>query len=202
MSLFNLFPKPIIVKPIPGLIIVPDFLSYLDEETLIKTIVAQKWNTKLKRLTQHYGYEYDYTTKSIDPVNKLGELPDWLKPCILKMISKGYMSTMPDQVIINRYLPGQGISPHIDSPESFENVIISLSLGSGCIMTYQNAKDCTDVKHIYLAPKSLLVMRDDARYKYKHGIRGVKVDNVNGIKYPRGTRYSITFRNIKKIKID
>lgn len=39
-----------------------------------------------------------------------------------------------NQLIINEYNPGQGINPHIDNPILFSSPIVSLSLGSDCIM--------------------------------------------------------------------
>lgn len=41
-----------------------------------------------------------------------------------------------DQLIINEYTPGQGINPHIDNPTLFSSPIVSLSLGSDCVMEF------------------------------------------------------------------
>jgi len=40
-------------------------------------------------------------------------------------------------------------------------------------------------------------MKDDARYKWKHGIEQVKQDTIDGKKYKRYRRISITFRYMK-----
>ena len=37
---------------------------------------------------------------------------------------------MPDQLIVNEYQPGQGISAHIDCEPCFKNTIVTVSLGS------------------------------------------------------------------------
>ena len=47
-------------------------------------------------------------------------------------------------------------------------------------------------EHIYLRPASLLILKGDARYKWKHGIAARKSDN--GLKRQR--RISLTFRKI------
>ena len=39
-------------------------------------------------------------------------------------------------MIINEYEPGQGISPHIDHPALFDNIVVSLSLSSPVIMCF------------------------------------------------------------------
>lgn len=49
-------------------------------------------------------------------------------------------------------------------------------------------------KHVYLPPRSLLIMQDDARYKWAHGIAPRKRDKVNGVIQPRGRRISLTLR--------
>lgn len=47
-------------------------------------------------------------------------------------------------------------------------------------------------KNIYLESRSLLVLKGDARYKWKHGIAARKSDN--GVKRQR--RISLTFRKV------
>jgi alkylated DNA repair protein alkB homolog 8 len=49
-------------------------------------------------------------------------------------------------------------------------------------------------KHLWLPPRSLLVLRGDARYKWGHGIACRTCDKVNGVLIPRGRRVSLTFR--------
>lgn len=45
-----------------------------------------------------------------------------------------------NQLIINEYLPGQGINPHVDNPTLFSSPIVSVSLGSECVMEFDNEK--------------------------------------------------------------
>ena len=40
-------------------------------------------------------------------------------------------------------------------------------------------------------------MSGDSRYKWKHEMRGLKTDTVDGKKIKRGVRTSITFRSVK-----
>ena len=45
-------------------------------------------------------------------------------------------------MIVNEYEPGQGISPHIDNVKLFDAVVVSVSLGSECVMQFtQKEKD-------------------------------------------------------------
>ena len=56
---------------------------------------------------------------------QIGELPDWVTFISERMIEKNLMEYLPDQLIINEYQPGQGISPHIDCEPCFEDTIAS-----------------------------------------------------------------------------
>ena len=114
-------------------------------------------------------------------------------PISQKLYDNKIFSQLSDQVIINEYNPGQGISPHIDCIPCFGGVICSLSLLSPCIMDFKKGKD----KHqILLKPRSLLIMKDEARYEWKHSIASRKSDNINGTKTPRKRRVSMTFRTV------
>ena len=182
-------------KPLNGLTLIENYINEEEEINLIDIINKQSWNTKLKRLTQHYGYIYNYKFRSITKNDYIGELPIWLNPHISKILNDQYISERPDQVIINRYLPGEGISAHIDIPTIFKNKIYSLSLGSGCNMIFTN-KDNNEEKEIYIHPRTLLIMENDARYKYTHSIKPMQYDISNKKIIDRKIRYSITFRNV------
>ena len=47
-----------IKRPIDGLTIIPQFITKKEERNLINEIENNPWNYDLKRLTQHYGYNY------------------------------------------------------------------------------------------------------------------------------------------------
>lgn len=87
-------------------------------------------------------------------------MPYWIDELCHELYSKYIFTAKPDQVIINEYMPGQGIDSHIDCIPCFAGTICSLSLAFGCIMdlTKGNIK-----KPIYLKPRSLLVLQGDAR---------------------------------------
>ncbi len=182
-SLFNELPK------INGLNYINNFINEAESNYFIKNIDSSEWLTDLKRRTQHYGYKYDYTSKNIDSSSYLGELPNWLKPISSKLQS--HFGTMPNQVIINQYEPGQGISAHIDRTDIFKDTIATISLLSPIIMDFINGEK---KESLILEPQSLLILKKDARYIWKHSISPRKSDIINGIKTSRERRISITFR--------
>ncbi len=172
---------------IPGLTYIPDFVTRDEEAGLTASIDKQPWLTDLKRRVQHYGYKYDYKARTVTNDAYLGPLPEWIDPVAQKLAFK------PDQAIVNEYLPGQGISAHVDCVPCFDDTIASLSLGSGAIMQFTNAGR---KEEIYLEPCSLITLSGPARYEWTHAIPARKSDKVYGFKIERDRRISLTFRNI------
>ena len=133
-----LFPEsdsPREIPQIPGLQYFPDFLSSEEQTAIWKSVNASPWLTDLKRRVQHYGYKYDYKARLINYSQKIGELPQWSHFICDRIIENGWMK-YPDQLIVNEYQPGQGISAHIDCEPCFEETILSVSLGSVCQMDF------------------------------------------------------------------
>lgn len=180
---------------INGLIYQNDFLSVEEEKVIISEIDNVVWDTNLKRRVQHYGYMYDYKKKNIDQDLKIGKLPDWLLLLESKVQTTFNLENSFDQVIINEYEPGQGISNHIDCVPCFEDVIISISLLSSCVMQFSKG---TEKHELLLQPKSILLLSGEARYHWKHGIKAIKNDKFQNTVIPRERRISITFRKIKQ----
>lgn len=181
---------------ISGLRYIPNFISDVQSTTLLKLIDAQNWRTDLKRRVQHYGYIYDYRAKAISKDMKLGPLPDWLKPLADELTAQKIFKAAPDQVIINEYLPGQGISAHIDCIPGFGAHIASISLGSAIDMRFDRGQNLYDLR---LMPRSLLSLCGDARQYWRHGIAARKTDPVHGKRLARSRRISLTFRTVNII---
>jgi alkylated DNA repair dioxygenase AlkB len=131
---------------------VPNFISPEEESNLLKEIEKNEWSNELKRRVQHYGWKYDYTARKIDPSLKIGPLPPFCSPLIQRMKDQDILQEDPDQLIINgtiflfikgdiaEYLPGQGISAHVDKKNWFHERIVSITLGSSCIMQFKELK--------------------------------------------------------------
>jgi alkylated DNA repair dioxygenase AlkB len=181
---------------IDGLLLIDEFISTDEEEILVKQINDSEWNTKLSRRTQHYGYEYSYTGGAPQKTTTIPKDYDFF---IERLKDKQIFEEYPDQVIVNEYYPGQGILKHTDNAKYFGNTIYSLSLLSGITMKFViNGVN----KHIYLKPRSLLVIKDTSRYKATHEIEKRKSDIVNDMTIKRQRRISITCRTMKPTIIE
>lgn len=173
----------------------PDYVDEATATTLIDAIDAAPWLGDLKRRVQHYGYRYDYKARRVSSTSNLGPLPDWLSGLAKRLCQDGIFAAQPDQVIVNDYQPGQGIAPHVDCEPCFGVTIASLSLGSVCLMEFSHLESRRPAAHA-LAPRSLLVLNDEARFHWTHGIPARKSDNIDGKRVPRARRVSLTFRTV------
>jgi alkylated DNA repair dioxygenase AlkB len=178
---------------IDGVLYIPAYISPQHHDALLATIDAQPWRTDLARRTQHYGYVYDYRARSVDASAWLGELPAWLARIARQIAVDGLVQAPPDQAIVNEYQPGQGIADHIDCTPCFDDVIVSLSLGTPVLMDLRRQE-----RHVavWLEPRSLLVLRGEGRYAWTHGIARRQYDVRDDARVPRGRRLSVTFRRV------
>ncbi|MEN0049437.1 MAG: alpha-ketoglutarate-dependent dioxygenase AlkB [Bacteroidota bacterium] len=183
------------IQPIQGLTLLQNYITPKQEEQLLTAIDAAIWLTDLKRRVQHYGYKYDYRARRIDVSMKIGALPDWASQLAIRLQQEGYFKSVPDQVIVNEYEAGQGISPHIDCEPCFEDTIASLSLNSTAAMNFTHTITNEKIP-IFLSARSLVIMKEASRYDWKHGIPARKKDRIGEKVYPRTRRVSLTFRSV------
>jgi len=178
---------------IPGLLCLPDFL--VDPDALLHAVDALPWLDDLSRRVQHYGWRYDYKSRTIRYEEFLGPLPSFLASLAQRLHSDGLMERVPDQAIVNEYLPGQGIAPHIDCEPCFGPEIATVSLGDEYPMRLTHP-ETGDAHEIWLPVGSVCVMRGPARYVWKHDIAKRKFDMVGGARRERKRRVSVTFRKV------
>ena len=81
--------------------------------------------------------------------------------------------------------------------EPFDRTVTSLRLLAPCIMDFRHIEDSRR-ESLLLEPRSLLVLRDEARYDWQHGIARRKNDRWQGVRLPRSRRLSVTFRSLKR----
>lgn len=180
---------------IQGLTYVPNFIDKIEVNHFIESINAEPWLTDIKRRVQHYGYKYDYKARSIDYSMFIGKLPSWAMTIAQRLFNEKHISELPDQLIINEYKPGQGIANHVDCEPCFGDTIISISLGSSCVMDFINILTKQKVE-VLLESGSLAVLTGEARHNWTHGIAQRKTDNFKGMKTERRLRISMTFRKV------
>ncbi len=147
----------------------------------------------MSRRVQHYGYRYDYGARTLDPDIPCEPLPAWLRGLGERLLGRAFFERLPDQAIVNEYLPtGQGIAFHVDSP-AFGPSVASLSCLSPCVVDLRRL-DTGEQHALLLEPRSLLMLGGEARTLWQHGIARRKSDRLGDRRIERRRRLSITFR--------
>jgi len=178
------------LPPVPGLTYLRDYLDAAAHDALLAHIDSQPWHpVNGERRIQFYGYWYNHAKGGM---YRIGDLPDWALPVAERLERDGLTPVVADQLIVNEYVPGQGIRPHVDLPDAFGPAIVSVSLGSSCVMEFTHVQHGT--RAILLEPHSALVMTGEARQVWQHSIPARAADEWMGRTWPRSRRVSLTFR--------
>jgi len=167
-----------ITKAPPSAYYIPDFITEEEENTLLRNIYLApkpKWKQLNNRRLQNWG-------GLPHPKGMIPEsLPQWLDMYATKIADLNvFEKKRPNHVLINEYLPGQGIMPHSDGP-LFYPTISTINLGSHTLLhLYKPPSDQENVNSASLAerhfaslllmPRSLLIIREDLYQLYHHGI--------------------------------
>ncbi|KAF8999873.1 hypothetical protein BDQ17DRAFT_1400671 [Cyathus striatus] len=168
-------------------IYVPNFITIEEEEYLIRKITEsprQRWKILSNRRLQLWGGEL--TNKGVLVVDLLPPFvriyPDIISRLRATGIFKSSPHGEPNHIIMNEYLPGQGIMPHEDGPR-YHPVVATISLGSHCVFNYYRYKgydldsgeegrsiDTEPALSILLEPRSLVISSGTMYTEHLHGI--------------------------------
>ncbi|XP_054567256.1 alpha-ketoglutarate-dependent dioxygenase alkB homolog 6 isoform X3 [Eptesicus fuscus] len=179
--------EPFRVEQAPPVIYyVPDFISKEEEEYLLR----QVFNAPKPKWTQLSGRKLQNWGGLPHPRGMVPErLPLWLQRYVDKVSDLNLFGGVPaNHVLVNQYLPGEGIMPR-PPPRP--------------------------VTSLLLEPCSLLVLRGTAYTHLLHGIAAASVDPLDTASLPlnaaacpsarpgahlvRGTRVSLTIRRVPRV---
>lgn len=191
--------------PPSGLIVSEDFITSEEEDELIRIQDFNKSGVMKNRQVKHFGFEFKYDINNVDANSPLSDgIPkecDFLWERLSEKCNK-FADFIPDQLTVNQYLPGQGIPAHVDTHSAFIDPIMSLSLGSSIVMDFKN--DEGEHYCLNLPRRSLLIMSEESRYSWTHGITPRKLDVIRkkdrSSLSVRDVRISYTFRKLRKGK--
>ena len=177
-----------------------DFISPAEERALLDAIEPLPFSQVLmrgavaKRRIAHFGWTYGYYARRTEPGPPL---PLFLAPVRERFADwAGIPAELFVEALVTEYPPDATIGWHCDAPV-FGDVVAGLSLRTSCRMKFRpyvspsaarNADGPRRTTHeIELAPRSAYLMTGAARKVFEHSIPAV-----------RATRYSITFRTLRR----
>lgn len=185
-----------------GLVLYEGIFSPENAKKVFDRLEEMEWSDALSRKVQQYGYFYPYDIKEPQTriLKKTTPAPKFLQSLAECLFSTGLLTDYPNQIIVNRYLPGEGIGKHRDHYPIFGRDVVVVSLGSDIDMSFEPyGKDSSGEPTILrLKIGSIMVFGGDARMKWSHEIKKRKTDIVEGKKIARGVRISITFRHVNE----
>lgn len=198
------------LPPIPGLYFDPDVrlpqeLADLVTAFCMKTYFTSPLDNQVMLFGRFPSSDNDTTSTSGFPtvlLDLLDAVSESLRPVLPPKTYALLFPSVPTrarQAIINLYQPGEGITPHVDLLGRYGDGIMGISFSSGSVMRFDEAEAPNRRWDAYLPERSIIVMTEDARYKWTHGIEKKKKDLVlSGAEgsawIERGTRMSVTFR--------
>lgn len=121
-----------------------------------------------QRSVQHYGSETTFRSSERDFKINLN-IPREFKKIIHHLRSFKILKTKPNQANVYSYRPGEGIHQHFDHQTHFENEIVMISLTGTGTLRFTNPTDGSTYD-VNVLPGTAVIIRDDARYVWKHGI--------------------------------
>src|SRR5262245_53543865 len=167
----------------------PDFITPDEEAPLLTEISnlplreAKYKDYTAKRRIMSYGASYDFTSTELIPA---GPIPLFLHP-LRERVARWVQvpASRFTHALIAEYTTGTQLCWHRDVPD-FE-IIAGVSLGGACRMRLrryppQKGRSAASLS-LDLEPRSVYVMRGEARWRWQHSIPPTKA-----------IRYSITFR--------
>ncbi|KAI1710582.1 2OG-Fe(II) oxygenase superfamily domain-containing protein [Ditylenchus destructor] len=207
----------------PTIHYIPNFISESEEEELTENVYNSpkpKWVQLSNRRLQNWGGLVGKRALISD-----GNVPEWLAKYIDRIYNR------PNHVLINEYIAGQGIMAHSDGSAYFP-LVSTISLRSHTLLDFYKDMDenligsensppaqRVYVGSMFLEPRSLVLIRDDAYSKLLHAIEETECDNFDEKKVfnqsdlrkyleidgnqvqqlRRTTRVSLTIRNVPKV---
>uniref|UniRef100_A0A182WUZ3 Fe2OG dioxygenase domain-containing protein n=1 Tax=Anopheles quadriannulatus TaxID=34691 RepID=A0A182WUZ3_ANOQN len=206
----------------PSIYYLPDFITKEEECAIMQAVdktPRPRWTQLSNRRLINYG-------GVPHPKGMIAEdIPVWLHHYVerinqLNVYAEGIKA---NHVLVNEYLPGQGIMPHLDGPLFFPT-ITTISCGSHTVLEYyeqtedangQSGSGSLVRQHktsVLLEPRSLLIVKDDMYHKYLHSIAEREEDTIDarvanlsmisnahaGDVLRRDKRISLTIRHVPK----
>ncbi|PSC72219.1 alkylated DNA repair alkB-like protein 8 [Micractinium conductrix] len=191
---------------IPGLALLPGFVSAAEEAALLaEADAASHWQPLARRRVLHFGHVFDYETRGVgEPLHSIPPAARALADRIQGLPAAPAI----DQLTVNEYAPGVGISPHVETHSAFTGAIVALSLGGTAAMSFR--REGHTPRALFLPPRSLLIMAGEARYAWQHSVPQRKTDLVSpdggageAEAVPRAPRrVSLTFRQVRGFPCD
>ncbi|CAG5090694.1 Oidioi.mRNA.OKI2018_I69.PAR.g12688.t1.cds [Oikopleura dioica] len=205
---------------VPGFSYIPNFLPSEEEKDLFQKASKGRWTKLANRRLQKIGGTVpddgrpmirtpfpEYLQKVKSKIEDFLQLEGQRKKFQIEIVEE------MNHVLINEYLPGQGIMAHTDGP-AYSSVVATISTGSGQILNIRKKQNKELLYSVYLEPGALSILHGRL-YNELHEIEENLSDDISSVSnfsclscppendnfiLPRQTRISFTFRNVRSTR--
>jgi alkylated DNA repair dioxygenase AlkB len=156
-------------------------ISIEEELALLESLAKAEKDSKISndRTLVRYGNSI-YSNEELDPI------PGYLLDLCHKLINQKILDTLPEDVTVNTYYPGNKMVAHIDRVDAGPVItVLSLLSDAKLILTYGTKRE-----NILLPSRSVIQLKGLYRTHWKHSIE--KLEHK---------RISIVFRQLGKSTI-
>lgn len=145
-----------------------DILSIEEESELLDKLLNEQGTRSTDRTILRYG-------NSVYGHDKLEPIPEYLLDLSNKLIDKKILDSIPEDITVNTYYPGDKIIPHIDKIDAGPVItILSLLSEAKLILTYGSKKE-----NILLPSRSIIQLKGVYRTHWKHSIEKLKQKRIS-----------------------
>jgi alkylated DNA repair dioxygenase AlkB len=175
-----------------GFVYAEEFLSAREEAELLRALHAlpfeearyKQWTAR--RRVVSYGGCYDFGANELEPAPPIPEFLDGLRGRIARW--SGTPAERFTHAAVAEYRPSTPLGWHRDVPQF--DIVVGVSLAGTARMRFRRYPHVKGSRapgvDVELAPRSIYVLRDAARWEWQHAIAPTTE-----------LRYSITFRTLR-----
>ena len=143
-----------------------DILSIEEESELLDKLLSEHSVKSNSRTLLRYG-------NSVYGNDKLDPIPEYLLELSNKLIDKKILDSLPEDITINTYYPGDSIPAHIDKIDAGPVItILSLLSEAKLILSYGSKKE-------NIPSRSIIQLKGVYRTHWKHSIEKLKQKRIS-----------------------
>ena len=154
---------------ISGLRLIPQFISYQEENHLLQELLNIPWNENRGRRVAHFGFDLLQTERVYRVQKEIGPLPIFLDT-VRNAIIEFEADWDFNQCTIEEFVAGSGSKVFTETHSAFESCIVFMTVGGHCLLQLQNPNAENQKREVFLPSCSLLVLQDQARYVWTHRV--------------------------------
>jgi len=166
-----------LLETIKGIYVEKDFITPDEERYLVEEINKEEWKlSQSGRKKQDFGPKVNFKRRKVKSQCFTG-LPSYSKFLTERIHQLDLLSSfIPVELCNLEYTPerGSSIDPHIDDTWLWGEHLVTINLLSTTILTLTK-QDYQNEIQIPISARSLLVLHDDARYKWMHSIKPLHI---------------------------